>query len=402
MLRRNYNLLMRSLELPQFSDIKELSSMMGLTESLIYCLSKRTENYYKKKYISKKNGEKREIYMPSYTLKIVQKWILHNILNKVKPSNQAMAFRKGKEYNCKANALFHIETRYGVALDLKDFFTSIKSNRIYTVFSNIGYESVAATILTNLCTLNGFLPQGSSCSPALSNLVCLSLDARLSGLCEKRRIRYSRYADDMYFSCDNQDVLKKTVPIIKKIITDEGFFVNERKVHYHTPSNRKCINGITVARKTADSEPVIKANKKLKRIIRTELHYAVLSGDYSKKEHIIGEIMYVNYIENGYMENIVRYIVQLADKIKMYPELVEKYNENLFFASLNKIEQLDLRQMEKEFGDEAEFYMYLEYLFEQRQGFLKKNELEDICKYVGWPTFDMITETDVGDEEFPF
>lgn len=48
--------------------------------------------------------------------------------------------------------------------------------------------------------------------------------------------------------------------------------------------------------------------------------------------------MYMNYIENGYMENIVRYIVKLAGKIKMYSELVEKYNENLFFASLNKIE----------------------------------------------------------------
>ncbi len=402
MLKRNYNLLMRSLALPQFSNIKELSNLIGLTESLIYCLSKRTENYYKKKYISKKNGEKREIYIPSYTLKIVQKWILYNILNKVKPSNQAMAFRKGKEYNCKANAQFHIETRYGVAMDLKDFFTNIKSNRIYTVFSNIGYESVAATILTNLCTLDGFLPQGSSCSPALSNLVCLSLDARLSGLCEKRRIRYSRYADDMYFSCDNQDVLKKTVPIIKKIITDEGFFVNERKVHYHTPSNRKCINGITIARKSADSEPVIKASKKLKRNIRAELYYAILSGDYSKKEHVIGEIMYVNYIENDYVEKILHYIDQLADKIRLYSELVAKYNENFFFESQNEIEKVDLHQIEKEFEDEYEFYMYMEDLFEQRQRFLKKNELKDICKYDGWPTFDTTTENDFCDDEFSF
>lgn len=37
---------------------------------------------------------------------------MYNILNKVKPSNQSMAFRKGKEYNCKANALFHIFVVY--------------------------------------------------------------------------------------------------------------------------------------------------------------------------------------------------------------------------------------------------------------------------------------------------
>ena len=75
--------------------------------------------------------------------------------------------------------------------------------------------------------------------------------------------------------------------------------------------------------------------------------------------------MYVNYIENDYLEKILQYIAQLADKIRLYPELVEKYNENLFFESLNKIERLDLNQKEKEFGDEEELYIYLEFLFEQ-------------------------------------
>ena len=127
-----------------------------------------------------------------------------------------MAFRKGKDYGHKQNALYHSNTLYGLALDLKDFFPSITASKVYTIFSSLGYNNFAATILTNLCTLDGKLPQGSACSPALSNIICITLDKRLIGLCEKRGIRYSRYADDMYFSCDDKALLLKNFPIITK------------------------------------------------------------------------------------------------------------------------------------------------------------------------------------------
>ena len=144
-----------------------------------------------------------------------------------------MAFRKGKDYGHKQNALYHSNTLYGLALDLKDFFPSITASKVYTIFSSLGYNNFAATILTNLCTLDGKLPQGSACSPALSNIICITLDKRLIGLCEKRGIRYSRYADDMYFSCDDKALLLKNFPIITKIIEDEDFNINEKKTHFH-------------------------------------------------------------------------------------------------------------------------------------------------------------------------
>ena len=46
------------------------------------------------------------------------------------------------------------------------------------------------------------------------------------------------------FSCDDKLLLLKNYPIIKKIIEDEGFLLNERKTHFHTPSNKKQITGI--------------------------------------------------------------------------------------------------------------------------------------------------------------
>lgn len=376
-------LLINSLKLPQFESIDELSELTRLSSRLLYCLSMKTNHYYTIRQIKKQNGGFREISIPSYTLHIVQRWILVEILNKILPTNRAMAFRKGKDFGHKQNAFYHADTLYGLTLDLKDFFPSITSNKIYTIFSDLGYNNFAATILTNLCTLNGKLPQGSACSPALSNIICITLDKRLIGLCEKRGIRYSRYADDMYFSCDDKALLLKNRPIIKKIIEDEDFIINEKKTHFHTPSNKKQVTGITVSPTDIEDYIELKAPKKLKQKIREEIFICLISGQYENKEHILGEIAYVNYIEKEnkrtYLERIKNYINNQLIKIQLFPELVNAYNDNKFYDDLNSSPSIDISI------NTIDEFEYFESLFQKRKKFLKKKGLQDICKYSEWP-----------------
>ena len=376
-------LLINSLNLPHFESIDELSELTRLSSRLLYCLSMRTNHYYTIKQIKKQNGGFREISIPSYTLHIVQRWILVEILNKILPTNRAMAFRKGKDFGHKQNAFYHADTLYGLTLDLKDFFPSITSNKIYTLFSDLGYNNFAATILTNLCTLDGKLPQGSACSPALSNIICITLDKRLIGLCEKRGIRYSRYADDMYFSCDDKALLLKNRPIIKKIIEDENFIINEKKTHFHTPSNKKQVTGITVCPTDIEDYIELKAPKKLKQKIREEIFICLISGQYENKEHILGEIAYVNYIEKEnkrtYLERIKNYINNQLIKIQIFPELVNAYNDNKFYGDLNSAPSIDI------IIDNKDEFEYFESLFQKRKKILKKKGLQDICKYSEWP-----------------
>lgn len=335
-------LLINSLKLPVFETLEELSEITRLSTRLLYCLSKKTDRYYNVIEIPKRNGKMREISIPSYTLHIVQRWILMEILNKLVPSSSAMAFRKGDNFGHKQNAIYHADTLYGLAIDLKDFFPSITANKVYTLFSNLGYNHFAAAILTNLCTLDGRLPQGSACSPAISNIICMNMDKRLIGLCEKRGIRFSRYADDMYFSCDDKLLLLKNYPIIKKIIEDEGFLLNERKTHFHTPSNKKQITGITIAPGKAENAVELKAPRKLKQKIRAEIFTCLMTGDYKNREHILGEIAYVEFIEREnkypYKDRIRHYIEEKSTKIQYFPELVQAYNENRFFKDMPLLE----------------------------------------------------------------
>lgn len=405
MSKNTLSLLMDSLELPRFETIDELAELIGLSSRLLYCLSMKTENYYKIKKIPKRNGTSREISMPSYTLHIVQRWILVEILNKIMPSNRAMAFRNGKKFGHKQNAFYHSHTLYGLSLDLKDFFPSISSNKVYTLFSNIGYNNFSATILTNLCTLNGELPQGSACSPAISNIVCISLDKRLIGLCEKRGIRFTRYADDMYFSCDDKTLLLKTFPIVKKIIEYEGFFLNSKKTHFHTPSNKKMITGVIVSTSLKEEIIELKAPREFKRKIRTEIFKSVTSGNYSNRDHILGEITYADYIErenkNTYLSRIKSYIQNVGGKIKYFPELVKAYNENLLFSDLNALDCYNIQQIQDD-----EEYDYIQNVYEERKRYLLKYGLEDICKYTNWPKSIIddseVNSSNIDKDDFPF
>lgn len=397
-------LLRDSLDLPHFETIYELSELTRLSSRLLYCLSMKTNDYYQTKYISKRNGKPREISIPSYSLRIVQRWILVEILNKISPSNRAMAFRKGENFGHKQNAFYHAHTLYGLSLDLKDFFTSISADKVYTIFSNIGYNSFASTILTNLCTLNGRLPQGSVCSPAISNIVCITLDKRLIGLCEKRGIRYTRYADDMYFSCDDKALLSKNFPIICKIIEDEDFAINTRKTHFHTPSNKKQITGVTISATEFENVVELKAPRQLKQTIRAEIYTCLISGKYVIREHILGEIGYVCYIEKEnkitYLNRIKSYINKLTNKIQYFPELVEEYNNNKFFNDCKSAIATNICVNTEEDFD------FFESLLQERACFLDKKFLEDICKYSELP--DILLESskslteDIYEKDSPF
>ena len=287
---------LESLELPSFSDVETLAEATRLTEKLIYYLSKEdAEGRYKRFYIPKKDGSFREINAPCMSLKMVQKWILQNILYKVRVSPYSFGFvRNGKGCPLVRCAERHRNNLYILKMDLRDFYPSISREKIYIQFLELGYNTYASNLLTNLCTLEKKLPQGAVTSPFLANLVCYRLDIKIAGYCNKRDITYTRYADDLTFSGDNRDMLKKIYGMIKKIAEEEGFIVNQKKTQFLSPKVHKKIVGVTV------NDGILKASKLIKRKIRAMIHYQVVTGNYSCNDQIRGYIAYVNSIEENY------------------------------------------------------------------------------------------------------
>ena len=78
----------------------------------------------------------------------------------------------------------------------------------------VGYSESVAMMLTNLCCLEGSLPQGAPTSAALSNILMKDFDYKIGAFCKMYKIRFTRYADDMTFSGDFDEV--KVISFVRK------------------------------------------------------------------------------------------------------------------------------------------------------------------------------------------
>ncbi len=365
-------MVLESLELPSFSDVETLAEVTRLTEKLIYFLSKEdAEGRYKKFYIPKKDGSFREINAPCMSLKMVQKWIFQNILYKVRVSPYSFGFIKNNKgcplVRC---AERHRNNLYILKIDLKDFYPSISREKIYIQFLELGYNTYASNLLTNLCTLEKRLPQGAVTSPFLANLVCYRLDTRIAGYCNKRDITYTRYADDLTFSSDNRDMVRNLYSMIKKIVEDEGFIINQKKTQFLSPKVHKKIVGVTV------NDGVLKASKLLKRNVRAMIHYQVITGDYSCNEQIRGYIAFINSIEENYRRKIKKYICKfLNDPITLFPDAVQKFNDNKLFNDLPDMAEHDILDF-VDYIDYKDRDDYMLMINNERESYLLKMGIE--------------------------
>jgi hypothetical protein len=159
--------------------------------------------------IPKAKGGTRRIAAPRAKLRKVQRTLLDEILAKVPQHDASHGFTTGR--STVTNAAPHAGAAIVIKLDLKDFFPTVHYRRVKGLFVQLGYAAPVAGLLAGLTTYRprlpsgeviwpGVLPQGAPTSPALANLCCRRMDARLSKLAAKYGATYTRYADDMTFS----------------------------------------------------------------------------------------------------------------------------------------------------------------------------------------------------------
>lgn len=299
--------------LPVIFDTKHLALSIGISSSdltkMIFC----EDHFYTNTKIPKKSVGYRELDMPSLELKYIQRWILNNILNKIRISEFAIGFCIGK--SILDNAKLHVNKHCIVNMDIKDFFPTICFERVFRIFAYYGYTKEVSFVLASLCTYDGRLPQGSPASPYISNIACLRLDARLSALSRTYESNYSRYADDITFSSNND--IKSIIKAATYIIQDEGYLVNEKKTRIAYPHQRQEVTGLLV------NGDHIRVSKKYKRELYQEIYYCTKYGVQNHlqkigcnkafyKEHVYGKIYFVNMIE----PDEAKRLFYLADNIK--------------------------------------------------------------------------------------
>lgn len=314
---------------------QHLSEQMSISEQLLYLLTNKKEFYYRREMIPKKDGSKRNLDIPILNLKVVQRWILKEILEHIKVSKQAMAFVPNKNGLCE-NAESHKKNLFLLEMDIENFFGTITEKQVFSLFRHIGYNNDVAAILTNLCVYKGYLPQGAVTSPYIANLVCYNLDARIEGYCSRRDIIYTRYADDLTFSSNNRLLLNKVEKFVKYIVEDEGFKIKEQKTRYLSNDVKKTVTGITI------NDNSVHVDKRFKRRLRAQIYQAIKTKNYNERDQILGKIAFVNSIEDGFKDKTIAYISKLMNSIEFAgdEEIVNAFNSHKLMRELPEMKYM--------------------------------------------------------------
>ncbi|KFN20299.1 hypothetical protein JM66_05315 [Aeromonas bestiarum] len=227
---------------------------------LLYILYSQDKNY-KTFVIKKKSGKNRTIDSPSKSVKILQEKVKPLIEAHYRIKKPVHGFVGGGK-GIVSNAEQHKKKNYVLNIDLQDFFHSINFGRVQGIFKNTPFNMAtpAASVLAQLCTYNGKLPQGACTSPVISNLASTSLDKRLVNIAKKFHLTYTRYADDLTFSSNKplssilvEKVLEedgqykyKAGRVIEQAIIESGFSINHNKTRLQHKSQRQEVTGLVV------------------------------------------------------------------------------------------------------------------------------------------------------------
>lgn len=267
------------------SNVNELSLFLGI--DYLQLLSIANNPKYEKFKIKKKTGGHRIILAPSSTHKQFQKRI-NNMLQvayNFNDPNCVYGFNSSQPEHIKANAQHHINKKNLLNIDIKDFFPSITSVMVRGMFMSLPfiYNEQLATLLAMLTTYNNMLPTGAPSSPIISNFIFIDADKQLLDLAKKYKLIYTRYADDLSFSSNNE-ITDEMIGNITKIIEGFGFKLNPKKYRLLNNYNRQTVTGITVNEK-------VNINRKYIRKIRAILHNIETQGV------ITASVRYFNLIE---------------------------------------------------------------------------------------------------------
>lgn len=232
----------QQVKIDQFCNAKSLKDIATLLNFkaknlsyILYHLEGGREYQYDIFTIKKRSGGDRIIAAPTTALKEVQRRLneLLQIIYWERPSVHSFI----KKHSIVTNAQRHKHKKYLFNIDLKDFFPSINFGRVRGLFIAGPYNlhEKAATVIAQIACYNNQLPQGSPCSPIISNMICTMLDLQLQKLAKIERCIYTRYADDITFSTNVKHFPKKIGYLdneaiivgdeLKKIIKDNGFAI---------------------------------------------------------------------------------------------------------------------------------------------------------------------------------
>lgn len=251
--------------------------------------------------IPKRSGGVRSISAPKKGLKLLQRRLADLLqtcifeINQIREASDEPILRYQlahgftKERSILTNARPHRRKRYVFNIDLEDFFGSIHFGRVQGFFvkdKSFLLKPKTALILAQISCFERKLPQGSPCSPIISNLIAHILDIHLVRLASRWGCTYTRYADDLTFSTNRKEFPARIATRshsashewtagsdLVRIIVHSGFKVNQTKTRMRYLDSRQEVTGLVVNHR-------INVPSDYRRKVRAMAHSLFRTGKY--------------------------------------------------------------------------------------------------------------------------
>jgi RNA-directed DNA polymerase len=207
-------------------------------------------------------------------------------------------------------------------VDLRDFFPSLRAGDV-----RIHLEAHAASLPTGwddrdterfvqfVCK-DEQLTIGSVTSPALSNTLCFDLDQRLSGLCYGHGVRYTRYADDLYFSTDRENLLFELERSVQRTIETlpcpSGLRVNRRKTLHTSRKHRRVVTGLVLP---SEGRGDVSIGRRKKRFVRGMIHRRAELSE-RQRAYLRGYLAHCRSVEPEFYNRLVlKYGAEVVEEV---------------------------------------------------------------------------------------
>jgi len=167
---------------------------------------------------------------------------------------------------------------------------------------------------------------GAPSSPAVSNTIMYRVDQLIQELCDAQAVMYTRYADDLVFSCDTEGVLGEIEKQVTSLVNGSKhprLRINLEKSVHLSRKQRRTITGVNIT-------PLgdLSIGRQRKRLIRAMIsHHVHGTLDREGQNELIGLLGFANDIEPLFAE-------RMWLKLRSAPDLIRSSRKECRIAEI--------------------------------------------------------------------
>lgn len=285
---------------------------------------KKTFKFGFNEFTIRGNKKNRKISEPHPELQWVF-WAVKDWLEKeLSPHKNTYGFVQGK--NCKQavealmlDKLPLFRNRHFFSMDISNAFPSVTDQKVKSAIMELGINEIIADFIAWLVTCEEkdlrYLPQGSSCSPIILNLVFRPMCEEFDRICRKHGIvDWVAYVDDFTFAATG--ISEKAKGELLNVPTKFGFKVKEEKIKDNKSKTIPHMLGLTIV------DGKVHIRRERKKEYRRIFHEA-LQGKHSSQK-VSGLANYIKCIYGelkdwpGWLRN--PYVEYLNSKLNLHKE----------------------------------------------------------------------------------